>query len=171
MPEIIIDPAKTCCFTGHRPDHLPEDFRELYSRIDTAVRQAVDDGYNTFLTGMAIGFDRMAGYTVLQLKHRGFPVRLICAVPYKGFAEGSRDEWRELSLTLLEQADAVEYICPKSHPGCYQLRNRWMVDHSSRVIAYYADVKGGTRDTVRYAEKKNIPVTNLFGVPMKSFSP
>lgn len=162
MSEIIINPAKTCCFTGHRPEHLPENFEELLGRIDTAIRRAVDDGYDTFLTGMAIGFDRMAGYAVLRLKRQGFLIRLICAVPFKGFAEGNRDAWRGLSLTLLTQADAVECICPKSHPGCYQRRNQWMVDHSSHIIAYFSGVSGGTQNTIRYAEKKNVPVTNLF---------
>ncbi len=162
MSEIMIDPAKTCCFTGHRPEHLPGDYEELYIQLDAAVRQAVSDGYDTFLTGMAKGFDMIAGDAVLRLKNQGFSIRLICAVPYKGFAERIRDEWRDISRTLLSQADTVEYICPQSHPGCYQRRNEWMVDHSSHVIAYSAELEGGTRNTIRYAEKKSVPVTNLF---------
>ncbi len=162
MSEIFLDPLKTCCFTRHRPEHLPFDYEELYIQLDISIRQAVDDGYDTFLTGMAKGFDMIAGDAVLRLKHQGFPVRLICAVPYKGFAERSRDEWSNIAQTLFAQADAVEYICPKSHPGSYQLRNQWMVDHSSRVIACFSGTKGGTLNTIRYAEKKNIPVTNIF---------
>ena len=162
MSEIMIDPSKTCCFTGHRPENLPVDYEELYIQLDAAIRQAVSDGYDTFLTGMAKGFDMIAGDAVLRMKNHGFPLRLICAVPYKGFGEHIRDEWRNISQTLFSQADAVEYISPKSHPGCYQLRNQWMIDHSCRVIAYSANLESGTQNTIRYAEKKNIPVTNLF---------
>ena len=167
---IDIDPAKTCCFTGHRPEYLPADYEELYIQLESAIRQAVSEGYDTFLTGMAKGFDMIAGDAVLRLKHRGVPIRLICAVPFKGFAEKVRDEWRDISRTLLAQAEAVEYVCPNSHPGCYQLRNQWMVDRSSRVIAYCVDPDGGTGNTIRYAARKSIPVTNLFDWMEQSIS-
>ena len=163
MSEIIINPAKTCCFTGHRPENLPGDYEELYIRLEAAIRQAVSDGYDTFLTGMAKGFDMIAGDAVLRLKNHGFPIRLICAVPYKGFGEHIRDEWRDISRTLLSQADTVEYICPKSHPGCYQLRNEWMVDHSARVIAVYNGEKGGTQNTIEYSQLSKIPVVFISG--------
>ena len=50
----------------------------------------------------------------------------------------------------------VVNVCDHYHPGVYQQRNVWMVDHSSRVIAYYNGTAGGTRNTIRYAEKKGI---------------
>ena len=44
-------------------------------------------------------------------------------------------------------------------------RNRYMVDHSDICNCYYCtDGKGGTAYTVRYAEKKEIPIVNLAGV-------
>lgn len=161
MSDIIIDPSRTCCFTGHRPEYLPLDYTDLKIQLDAAVRQAIDDGYDTFLNGMAKGFDMLAGETVLRLKQQGFPIRFIGAVPYKGFGERSRDEWRVYSKMLYEQADAIEIICPKSHPGCYQIRNEWMVNRSSRVIAFWLGRTGGTKNTVSYAMKKGLSVINL----------
>ena len=39
----------------------------------------------------------------------------------------------------------------------YQLRNQWMIDHSSKVIAVYDGQPGGTRNTIMYAKAHGIP--------------
>ena len=43
-------------------------------------------------------------------------------------------------------------------------RNRYMVDHSDICVCYCTSGEGGTAYTVRYAEKKEIPIVNLAGV-------
>ncbi len=48
------------------------------------------------------------------------------------------------------------------HQGCYYERNRYMVDHSSRMMCYYDGDKGGTEYTVKYAEQNNLQITNLY---------
>lgn len=40
----------------------------------------------------------------------------------------------------------------------YQIRNKWMVDHSARVIAIYNGASGGTAKTIAYAEKNGVDV-------------
>ena len=37
-------------------------------------------------------------------------------------------------------------------------RNKWMVDHSSLVLAVSNGEKGGTRNTIDYARKQGIEV-------------
>ncbi len=59
---------------------------------------------------------------------------------------------------LLKEADLVVPVSKHYHKGVYQIRNEWMVDHSSRVIAYYNGEPGGTKNTIDYAEKKGIEV-------------
>ena len=44
---------------------------------------------------------------------------------------------------------------------CFQLRNEYMVDNSSRLIAVYSGCAGGTRNTIRYAVRKGKKVLNL----------
>ena len=36
--------------------------------------------------------------------------------------------------------------------------SEWMVDHAGRVIAVFNGEKGGTKNTIDYAERQNIPV-------------
>ena len=57
-----------CCFTGHRPEKLNCQEDKVKAMLDAAVRQAVDDGFTTFITGMARGVDIWAGQTVLKLR-------------------------------------------------------------------------------------------------------
>lgn len=42
--------------------------------------------------------------------------------------------------------------------GCFQRRNEWMVDHAGRVIAVFNGEKGGTKNTIDYAERQHVPV-------------
>jgi uncharacterized phage-like protein YoqJ len=55
----------------------------------------------------------------------------------------------------------VKVISQGYSPAVYQLRNEWMVDRSSRVIAVYDGKAGGTRNTINYARKKKIYVKEL----------
>lgn len=43
----------------------------------------------------------------------------------------------------------------------FHIRNRYMVDHSSRLICYYDGQLGGTDYTVNYARKKGLDIINL----------
>ena len=48
-----------CCFTGHRPDKMPsgEKLRELRLRVQTSAEVLMNKGVDTFIIGMAPGFD------------------------------------------------------------------------------------------------------------------
>lgn len=61
----------------------------------------------------------------------------------------------------MERADLVRAVCPGYSKDCFQIRNRWMVDHASRVIAVYNGAEGGTRNTVEYAGLRGIPVIKI----------
>lgn len=50
------------------------------------------------------------------------------------------------------------YVCPRYSKASYQIRNEWMVDRSARVIAIYNGEPGGTRNTIEYANTKNVAV-------------
>ena len=129
--------------------------------LDAAVRQAVEDGFTTFITGMARGVDIWAGQAVLKLRAQNPAIKLVAASPYKGFEDRWSDAWKEQYSFLLQWADAVRYICLGYSKGAFQKRNEWMVDRSSRVIAFYNGESGGTRNTIRYAESKGVQVINL----------
>ena len=151
-----------CCFTGHRPEKLGTSETVVVDGLKKEIRIAIADGFRTFISGMARGVDLWAAEIVLALRDAGKPLRLICACPYRGFEIRWSREWQERYRRVTEKADLVRYICPGYSQDCFQRRNEWMVDHSARVIAAYNGQPSGTRNTIVYAKKQKVPVTNIF---------
>lgn len=150
---------RRCCFTGHRPEKLLVTEQELRDKLTSAIKEAITDGYCTFISGMSRGTDLWAADVVLQLKSQYTHIHLICAVPYPDFEKKWDKHWQILYHNILSRADLVRIISPHYHDGCYQKRNCWMVDHSSRVIAVYNGSRGGTQNTIRYAQKCAVPIS------------
>ncbi len=154
--------SKRCCFTGHRPEklHMPES--KVKALLEKAVIQAVDDGFLTFISGMARGVDIWASEIVLELREENSDIHLICTPPYKGFEKRWSLSEQRLYNTILENADYVKFISEHYYKACFQVRNIYMVDHSQRVIAAYNGSSGGTRNTVIYANRKGVETINIF---------
>lgn len=147
-----------CCFTGHRPEKLNTPEATIIEALRGEVEAAIEDGFVTFITGMARGVDIWAAEIVLELRESGRPIRLICASPFKGFEARWSSDWQRRYQAILEASDLARFICPRYSANCFQRRNEWMVDHSSRVIAVYNGHPSGTRNTVEYARRLNIHV-------------
>lgn len=150
-----------CCFTGHRPERLGMPEIEVISGLKKEIRQAIADGFQTFISGVARGVDLWAAEIVLTLRDEGAAIRLICASPYRGFENRWSREWQERYRRVMEQADLVRFICPRYSRDCFQKRNEWMIDHSARVIAVYNGQPSGTRNTIEYARWCGLPVILL----------
>lgn len=151
---------KTCCFTGHRPEKLTlPEFVVIYF-LDQKIREAIDDGYTTFISGMARGVDIWAAEIVLKYRAMGHPIRLVCAVPYKGFESRWSEEWQEQYRPILRRANQVKFISRRYSPGCFRIRNEWMVDHSSRLITVYHGAGGGTLYTFSYAVIQKLSIVH-----------
>lgn len=154
--------SKRCCFTGHRPEklHLPE--RKVKKLLEEEIKKAVEDGFYTFITGMARGIDMWAGEIVLKLRKNNSDIHLICTPPYEGFEKRWDISEQKLYHNILEKADYTKYICGHYSRSCFQIRNVYMVDHSKRVIAAFNGESGGTKNTITYANKKGVEVVNIF---------
>ena len=74
-----------CCFTEHRPEKLNMPETEVIAWLESEIRKAIDDGFVTFISGMARGVDIWAAEIVLRLRDEGKPIHLICASPFEGF--------------------------------------------------------------------------------------
>ena len=156
-------PMKTCCFTGHRPQFLIRPEEEIKRDLENRVLEAVADGFTEFISGMACGVDIWAAEIVLRLKGQHPELRLAAAVPFPGFDKAWDADWRRRYRAVLEKADCVKEIGSAYFRGIYQVRNQWMVDHSAKVIAVYNGRTGGTRNTIRYAERRGVPVELIGG--------
>lgn len=107
--------------------------------------------------------DLWAGEVVLRFRSEGHPIQLICACPYPGFEKSWSAAWQMRYNAVIGAADSVRFICPKYSRGCFQIRNEWMVNHSSRVIAVFNGQSSGTKNTIDYANRKGVPVIQIEG--------
>ncbi len=154
----------TVCFTGHRR-YVPSPGDE--ARLAGALEAAFDDGYRTFVSGMAPGFDLAAAEAVVRLREQGVlgdGARLVAAIPFRGQPRGYTADDRRRYDTLLEAADEVRVLAERYSHGCYYRRDEWMVERSGRIICWYDSTGGnsGTRYTVRRALSARLEVVNIF---------
>lgn len=141
--------SKVCCFTGHREFKLTRPREEVVEELSTQILKAHEEGYTTFITGMAQGVDIWAGEIVKKIKG----ARLIAAIPFPGFESRWSPFWESKYKKLLEKVDWEVYICPEYNKTAYQKRNIWMVDNADLVIAVFNHKPGGTWNTIKYARE------------------
>lgn len=159
-----MDPAVTCCFSGHRPARLPWGRNEadprclaLKARLDQALEEAHCQGFRHFLCGMAQGADLYFCQAVLDLRQRHPEVTLEAAIPFAGQADRWPAADQHRRMTLLDQCDLETVVQHTYTPGCMNRRNRYMVDRSSLLIAVYDGIpQGGTLNTLSYAMGKGV---------------
>lgn len=157
-----------CCFTGHRPKALPEygneekpGMRALCLLLERAVERAAADGYTSFYAGGAQGFDTLAAEAVLRRQTFDPSVSLYLALPGQDQALDWSEPQRARYNAILARASDVWYAAERCSPGSMQRRNRYLVDHASRCVAYLRRMKGGTLYTVNYALDAGVEVDNL----------
>jgi len=157
-----------CCFTGHRPAKLPwgndeSDVRcvALKARLRAAVESAVLEGMEHFICGMAEGCDLYFCEIVLELKARYPHITMEAALPCPTQADRWSESSRQRYFTLLERCDFETMVSETYQPGCMQRRNRYMVDHSSLLLAAHDGVPGGTRNTIEYALRRGVSVIDI----------
>ncbi len=158
------------CFSGHRSERLPKSkdkMENLKLRIGEEVDRAIKEGSDTFYFGACYGFDLLCADIVLNRKRviqitEPKIIKLIAVVPYEEQPKNWNEVKREIYFTTLAQCDEVITLNAKYHQGSFHQRNRYMVDHSSKMICYYDGSKGGTAYTVKYAEKNKLEIINLY---------
>ena len=152
---------KRCCFTGHRPEKLNISGDEVKIRLKKAILQAIEDGFTVFISGMARGVDMWAAEIVLEIRETNKDIKLMCVSPFKGFEKSWKAEERLKYMNIINQADYVKFVFERYSRMCFQIRNRFMVDNSERVIAAYNGESGGTRNTVLYAMDNDVETVNI----------
>ena len=150
---MLINPNKTAAFTGHRI--LGKDFNK--DKLYQEIKRLISAKYDTFLVGMAIGFDMECFKALLEFK-RAIDIRIIACIPClnqdERFSRSQKEEYNRL-LTL---ADDKIVISKEYTNTCMKKRNEFMVNYSSVVVAYLRKEKSGTSGTVNYAIKKGVSV-------------
>ena len=159
---------RTCCFTGHRPEKLPWGSDEgdprctaLKERLRDMLEEAYQAGYRHFISGMARGTDLYFCEAALALRDERPGITVEAAIPCEEQAARWPEEERQRYFNLIGRCDLETMVQHHYDRGCMLRRNRYMVDRSSRLIAVYDGMLGGTMYTLTYAMKQGLEVLIL----------
>lgn len=160
----IINKLETACLTGHRPDKLPwfyDETKENCIRFKEDLRQifegAIKYGLKNFLTGMAEGFDMIATEILLKLRNI-YNIKIIAVIPCldqeKLWHPSQQDRYHKI-IKQCNESIILSNIYTKT---CMNDRNKYMVEHSSVVIACFNGSSSGTGNTIRFAKENGCKI-------------
>ena len=152
--------SSTVAFTGRRTyaGEADEELRLL-------VHDLCERGFTRFLCGMSWGFDLAAGRIVAEYKATHPYVELIAVEPFEGFRQMFTGEDAACYDALMAAADE-RIVVSDEKQGAYMLRNDFLVDNASIVVAWWDNLPtGGTEYTVKRARKCRVEVVNLYPDP------
>ena len=160
---MLKDKSKVACFTGHRPQKLSWGYNEkderclrVKEKARERILNAINDGYTTFISGLAMGFDMICAEIVLEVKKDNPELKLVGAIPCLDQPSRWSESYKRRYKNIVEKLDHKVCKCTSYVNGCMQERNRFMIDNSSLCIALYNGKSGGTAQTVKDAEKKGL---------------
>lgn len=162
---MLYDRDTTACFTGHRTYDGGRN-----TEIEVVIRALYSQGYRTFLCGMAMGFDLAAAEVAISLRKELAGLTFVAVIPFEGMQRRFPTPQREIFDNILENADKVVTLAPHYSIELYALRNNYLVDNSSAVIAYFDGSKGGTAYTVKRAVKCLLRIHNIYNSPQTKLS-
>ena len=155
---------KICSFTGYRTKKLYEalgdnDISELKAALRAEVDDLINGDFTVFQCGMALGADMLFADVVLEFKKKYPKVKLLAAIPCLGQENSWTEKQQAKYKYLLESASEVKIISEKEYfDGCMQIRNKYLVDTCDLLLAVYDGKRGGTMQTVGYANKQGVRV-------------
>jgi len=136
-------------FTGHR--NITDSRKFLVQHTLMWLRSWKPE---KAISGMAVGYDTLAARVCIYLN-----IPLVAAIPDKRQPNRWPKKEQELYYKILDRASEVVYVDEEpgydgteSFIGKLFIRNKWIVDHSDKILAYYNNTEtGGTANTILYA--------------------
>lgn len=155
----------TLCFSGHRKLPTGEKMLELEDKLAIEIYNSIKGGYNTLLFGGAVGFDFLCAWDCLLNRHifKKNNVKVIAVVPFENQAECWTKKQQQEYSNILSKCDEVIILSDSYHEKVYYNRNKWLIDHSSRLICYCCgnDITA-TGQTTKMAKKAGLEIINLY---------
>ena len=169
-PSLEIPWESSLCFTGHRPEKLPQGavLTGLNRTLQLYICRAVELGFTHFLTGMADGVDYLAADHLFRLRMAHPEIRIIGIQPCEDYERFFR--WRGYSvphLRLMQENVDQLIVLPGSawDRGIFLKRNRYMVDRVSAIIAVCDEGRSGSMQTFRYAQSQGLSYCRIYPEP------
>lgn len=157
-----IERVKSVAFTGHRQERITTDRNTLSTELYRTISELYQQGYTTYLTGMAQGFDLLAAEAVWQFRNDTHAdIRLIAVIPFRTQFGRFSPEDKHRYIRITSVAECI-ILSDDYYRGCFHRRNDYLIDNAAVVVAYYDQTpSGGTHYTVQQAIHRGMNIINL----------
>lgn len=150
----------TVSLFGHR---TVEDYLTVENKLYELLRIAIQrkNGEVEFLVGRNGDFDLMAASVIRKLKKEtgNDNIYLTLVLPYETAELKNNTEAFESYYDSIEISDAT-----RNYRYAIVARNRDMVDRADLVIVYVKNESGGAYQSLKYAEKNEKRIINLYHI-------
>lgn len=136
---------RVCSAFGHR-----DIFENITEKINSAVRDAAEQGCEIFYTGALGRFDEMFSSSVRSLKKDYPNVKLICVKPY---LTTEINKLGDYLYSIYDDIIIPTELADVHYKAVITERNRWIIKQSDVVIIYTKRNYGGAYNAKRYAER------------------
>lgn len=154
-------------FTGYRPEKMPFPDEKhplclaLKKRIRAEIEKCINDGADCFFTGMARGTDMWCAEIVIELMKTHENLKLTAIMPCRTQTSGWNSEDKLRYENILARCQGKIYVSDSYTKSCMMKRNRALVDCCDVLIAVFDGKKGGTANTVSYAQSKSRKIITI----------
>lgn len=152
----MFNKARSVALTGHRV--LEKTFDK--KKIEDIFNKLIEKGFDTFLVGMALGFDTVC-FHILEEIRKQKSIKIIACIPCLTQAERFNLSQKKEYDKMVQSADEKVVLSKEYTRTCMQKRNEFMVDNCSVLVSYLKRDFGGTKNTVDYARKNSVPIIML----------
>ena len=157
MSETFINKLRACCVSGHRIINEDIDVEKLRDIFINLIKK---EKVNTFLVGMAVGFDTIC-FNLLQKIKKEESIKIIACVPCRNQSKNFNKKEKIEYDKNIRLADHIILVSEEYTPYCMIKRNKFMVDNSTFIVYYLREDKGGTKRTVDYAIKQELGLISI----------
>lgn len=161
----------TISITGLRRHKLNWD-RKVYKENESKMicflveylENYINEGFENFLCGMASGSDFIFAKAVIILKDKYKHILLHAIVPFvdqdKYYSHEDKLEYNN----LIKKCDSIRILNFEYSKNCYEIRNEFLIESSSVLLAITYDVnmhRSGTTQTINMAKRSNLKIVQL----------
>lgn len=147
------------CGTGHRPNKLGGYSNKIFDNLTIiAMNWLIQNKPIQVISGMALGWDQALAQAAINLE-----IPLLAAIPCYYQEIKWPKQSQALYYELISQAFKKILVTTSIYNNsCMQIRNEWMVNNSDLVLAYWDGTEGGTANCIKYANKVEKPIINIY---------
>ena len=146
-----------CCFIGSMSEEFDASEDDVKQWLEMQIDQAINDGYDTFISGCTKGVEIWAGQIIVEKRLDNPTLHLIAALPQDfSFTKNWNLDWRRRYLEIVRCADVVKSVGNYLQGDSVRARYIWMIDNSSRMIAYCTDNNEEVKNMIDYAREQKV---------------